>query len=47
MSSSPDSPLFSEIFIQEQLTIKAEDLYSSGIRAPYQITLSGFAIQLF
>lgn len=28
-------------------TTKAEDFHSSGIRAPYQITLSGFAIQLF
>lgn len=43
----PRTSVFSEVFIQEQLRIKAEDLYSSGIRALYQITPSGFAIQLF
>lgn len=38
--------LFPEIFIQ-QLRTEAEDFHSSGIRVPYQITLSVFAIQLF
>lgn len=43
-NSSPDRHFFMRFLFK---TTKAEDFHSSGIRAPYQITLSGFAIQLF